>query len=253
MTQPQTQTQKPKIIEALEKLRISFRPPKMIAIYGNAMIGKSTLSIMLAHKLAQMLGKTVKVIATEPTYDDPEYLTFIRDTTQADFSIVKLVDTKYLQSILAQSKNTVIVLDSLSTLVNSFINRFLLMGYDIRVANARAPTFAVSVVLPIRQHITMDKSIAIIVTHAGTTAGTGKYRGLTEYKPTFTARIAHYLDYELLMEINQNMPETRKLTVIAHRTCPECEGREIAFYIRKGDIEPLTPATQEEILEVRVR
>jgi predicted ATP-dependent serine protease len=224
------------VLELFEKLGVSLNPPKLLVLYGEAMVGKSTLAIMLADRLSQKLQKKPIVIYTEPVWDDPEYQSFIANATKSKFEVVKLADWRHFNSIVAGFRDRVIVLDSLSALVTDITSRFTSMGWDIRAVTPRVNQVAVTMVHFLRMVVNNSRTVGIIVAHASSSAGVSRHRGAYEDRPAIPRRVLHEVDYELHMEIGED-PKTRVLTVVANRINPFAEGMSVIFAFKDGDVE----------------
>jgi predicted ATP-dependent serine protease len=234
------------VLELFEKLGVSLNPPKLVVLYGEAMVGKSTLAVMLADRLSQRLQKKPIVVYTEPVWDDPEYQSFIAGATRAKFEAVKLVDWRQFNSIVAGFRDRVIVLDSLSALVTDITSRFTSMGWDVRAITPRVNQIAVTMIHFMRMVINNSKTVGIIVAHASSSAGVSKHRGAFEDRPALPRRILHEVDYELMVGVGED-PRVRVLTVVANRTNPFAEGVSAVFVFKDGDIE------LKEVGQLRIR
>jgi len=235
------------VFELFDKLGVSLNPPKLIVIYGEAMVGKSTLAVMLADRISQKLQKKPIIIYVEPVWDDPEYQSFIANVTKAKFEVVKLVDWRQFNSIVAGFRDRVIVLDSLSALVTDIVSRFTSMGWDVRAIVPRVNQITVTLIHFMRLVVNNSKTVGIIVAHASSSAGVYKHRGAYEDRPAIPRRILHEVDYELYMEIGED-PKTRVISVVANRINPFAEGMSVTFTFKDGDIE----ITQTGQLKIRV-
>lgn len=235
------------VLELFEKLGVSLNPPKLLVLYGEAMVGKSTLAVMLADRLSQKLQKKPIVIYTEPIWDDPEFQNFIVNSTKAKFEIVRLADWRHFNSVVAGFRDRVIVLDSLSALVTDIVSRFTAMGWDVRAITPRVNQIAVTMIHFMRMVINNSKGVGIIVAHASSGAGVSKHRGAYEDRPAIPRRILHEVDYELQLEIGED-PKIRVLTVIANRINPFSEGMSVTFTFKDGDVE----VQQSGQLKIRV-
>ena len=224
------------VFELFDKLGVSLNPPKLIVIYGEAMVGKSTLAVMLADRISQKLQKKPIIIYVEPVWDDPEYQSFIANVTKAKFEVVKLVDWRQFNSIVAGFRDRVIVLDSLSALVTDITARFTAMGWDVRAIVPRVNQITVTLIHFMRLVVNNSKTVGIIVAHASSSAGVYKHRGAYEDRPAIPRRILHEVDYELYMEIGED-PKTRVISVVANRINPFAEGMSATFTFKDGDIE----------------
>jgi predicted ATP-dependent serine protease len=235
------------VLDMFEKLGVSLNPPKLLVVYGEAMVGKSTLAVMLADRLSQRLQKKPIIIYAEPIWDDPEYQSFIAGVTKAKFEIVKLADWRHFNSVVASFRDRVIVLDSLSALVTDITSRFTSMGWDIRAITPRVNQITVTMVHFLRMVVNNSKTVGVIVAHASSSAGVSKHRSMYEDRPAIPRRILHEVDYELMLEIGED-PKSRVLTVVANRINPFGEGMSVTFIFKDGDIE----ITQTGQLKIRV-
>jgi predicted ATP-dependent serine protease len=235
------------VLELFEKLGVSLNPPKLLVLYGEAMVGKSTLAVMLADKLGQRLQKKPIIIYTEPVWDDSEYQSFIANATKAKFEIVRLVDWRQFNSVVAGFRDRVIVLDSLSALVTDIVSRFTAMGWDLRAITPRVNQIIVTMVHFLRMVVNNSKTIGIIVAHASSSAGVSRHRGAYEDRPAIPRRVLHEVDYEFQLEIGED-PKSRVLTVVANRINPFVEGASVTFTFKDSDVE----ITQTGQLKIRV-
>jgi len=217
-------------------LGVSLNPPKLLVVYGEAMVGKSTLAVMLADRLSQRLQKKPIVIYVEPIWDDPEYQAFIANATKSKFEIIKLVDWRQFNSVVAGFRDRVIVLDSLSALVTDITARFTAMGWDVRAIMPRVNQITVTMVHFLRMVVNNSKTIAIVIAHASSSAGVSRHRGAWEDKPAIPRRILHETDYELLLEVGEDN-KSRVISVVANRINPFAEGASASFVFKDGDIE----------------
>jgi len=224
------------VLELFEKLGVSLNPPKLLVLYGEAMVGKSTLAVMLADRLSQKLQKKPIVIYVEPIWDDPEYQAFIANATKSKFEIIKLVDWRQFNSVVAGFRDRIIVLDSLSALVTDIMSRFTSMGWDIRAITPRVNQITVTMVHFLRMVVNNSKTIAIVIAHASSSAGVSKHRGVYEDRPAIPRRVLHEVDYELLLEVGED-PKSRVISVVANRINPFGEGMSVTFTFKDGDIE----------------
>jgi predicted ATP-dependent serine protease len=235
------------VLELFEKLGVSLNPPKLLVVYGEAMVGKSTLAVMLADRLSQRLQKKPIVIYVEPIWDDPEYQAFIANATRSKFEIIKLVDWRQFNSVVAGFRDRVIVLDSLSALVTDITARFTAMGWDVRAIVPRVNQITVTLIHFLRMVVNNSRTVGIIVAHASSSAGVSKHRGVFEDRPAIPRRVLHEVDYELHMEVGED-PKTRVLGVIANRINPFAEGVSATFTFKDGDVDIL----QSGQLKIRV-
>jgi predicted ATP-dependent serine protease len=235
------------VVELFEKLGVSLNPPKLLVLYGEAMVGKSTLAVMLADRLGVKLQKKPIVIYTEPVWDDPEYQSFIANATKSKFEVIKLVDWRHFNSVIAGFRDRIIVLDSLSALVTDIVSRFTAMGWDVRAITPRVNQITVTLVHFLRMVVNNSRTVGIVVAHASSSAGVSKHRGAYEDRPAIPRRVLHEVDYELYMEIGED-PKTRVITVVANRINPFAEGMSATFMFKDGDVE----VQQSGQLKIRV-
>jgi predicted ATP-dependent serine protease len=239
------------VLELFEKLGVSLNPPKLLVLYGEAMVGKSTLAVMLADRLSQRLQKKPIIIYVEPVWDDPEYQSFVASVTKAKFEIIKLVDWRQFNSIVAGFRDRVIVLDSLSALVTDIMARFTAMGWDVRAIVPRVNQITVTMIHFMRMVVNNSRTVGIIVAHASSSAGVSKHRGAYEDRPAIPRRVLHEVDYELMLEMGED-PKSRIITVVANRINPFSEGVSATFTFKDGDIEITQTTTQTSQLKIRV-
>jgi predicted ATP-dependent serine protease len=235
------------VLELFEKLGVSLNPPKLLVLYGEAMVGKSTLAVMLADRLSQKLQKKPIIIYVEPIWEDPEYQNFIASTTKSKFEIVKLADWRHFNSLVAGFRDRVIVLDSLSALVTDIMSRFTAMGWDVRAITPRVNQITVTLIHFLRMVVNNSRTVGIVVAHSTSSAGVSKHRGVFEDRPAVPRRILHEVDYELMLEIGED-PKSRVLSVIANRINPFVEGVSAMFTFKDGDVDVL----QSGQLRIRV-
>jgi predicted ATP-dependent serine protease len=224
------------VLELFEKLGVSLNPPKLVVLYGEAMVGKSTLAVMLADRLGAKLQKKPIIIYVEPIWEDPEYQSFIANVTKSKFEIVRLADWRHFNSVVASFRDRVIVLDSLSALVTDIMSRFTAMGWDVRAITPRVNQITVTMVHFLRMVVNNSKTVGIIVAHSTSSAGVSKHRGVFEDRPAIPRRVLHEVGYELHLEIGED-PKSRVLNVIANRINPYAEGVSASFVFKDGDVE----------------
>ena len=236
------------VVGLFNKLGVSLSPPKIVVLYGESMVGKTVLSVMLASRLASSMNKRVGVIYTEPVWDDPEYQSFVINATNAKFDLVRLADWRHFNSIVAGFRDRVIVFDSISALITDIVSRFTMSGWDLRAVIPRVHQIVVTLVHYLRAVVNNSKTIAIIIAHSTSTAGTGKHRGITDSRPSFTRRVLHECDFELELKIDSENKDLRILTVVANRINPFSDGRSVYFKFIKGDVEEVS----EDLIRVKV-
>jgi len=236
------------VVGLFNKLGVSLSPPKTIVLYGEPMVGKTVLSVMLASRLASSMSRKVGLIYTEPVWDDPEYQSFVINATNAKFDLVRLVDWRHFNSIVAGFRDRVIVFDSISALITDIVSRFTVSGWDLRAVTPRVHQGVVTLVHYLRAVVNNSKTIVIIVAHSSSTAGVGRYRGITDNRPAFARRILHECDVELELKIDSENKDLRILTVVANRINPFSDGRSVYFKFIKGDVEEVS----EDLIRVKV-
>jgi len=137
-----------------------------------------------------------------------------------------------------------LVLDSLSFIAIRETALWSMRGVtEPRVIASRViPTLYT--VAGIFKHLVVEKNaLGIMIMHAGSTAGAGKYRGLVDYRPSMAGRVAHSLDYLILMESEgPSLDSPRRLTLVASRLTPLNEGRTVRFVFKGKTVEKLGEA-----------
>ena len=83
--------------------------------------------------------------------------------------------------------------------------------------------------------------------HAGSTAGTGKFRNVTDLRPSMAGRVAHSLDYLILMEAEgASLDAPRRLTLVMSRLSPISEGKSVRFRFLGDKIELVEEEKKKE-------
>ncbi len=228
----------------LAKLGVSAREGKTIGIYGPSMVGKSVLSAMVAREYAGDDGSAV-VFGVENHYADEEYREVLKqflpkhhyinvcESTPKLYEYMGLVRKARLEGRVA------LVLDSLSFIAMRETAEWNMRGVsEPRVIAARVIPVVYTVASAFKQLVVEKRALGIVIMHAGSTAGAGKYRGLVDYRPSMAGRVAHSLDYLILMESEgASLDAPRRLTLVASRLSPINEGRSVRFKFKDRAVE----------------
>ena len=233
-------------IELLGKLGVSVKEAKTIGIYGPSMVGKSVLASIIAREYAGEEG-TVIVFGTETHYADDDYRQLLRaflpkhsyvnvcESTPKLYEYMGLVKKSRIEGKVA------LILDSLSFIAMRETAEWNMRGVtEPRVIAARVVPVLYTVAAAFKQLVIEKRALGIVIMHAGSTAGAGKYRGLVDYRPSMAGRVAHSLDYLILMESEgSSLDSPRKLTLVASRLTPLNEGRTVRFRFKENGVEKI--------------
>jgi ABC-type hemin transport system ATPase subunit len=219
-------------LEILSKLGISLKEGKTFGIYGLSMVGKSVLSAIIARDWVGDNG-TVVVFGTESHYADEDYrgliARFLPKTNYINYCHNIEDVYKYMNIVRRKSfeGRVALILDSLSFIAIRETAEWNLKGVtEPRVIVARVIPVLYTVAAAFKSLVIEKHGIGIMAMHAGTMAGTGKFRGITDYKPSMAGRVAHSLDYLMLMESEgPTLEAPRKLTLVMSRLNPLDEGK----------------------------
>jgi hypothetical protein len=239
-------------LELLGKLGVSVKEGYNIGLYGPSMVGKSVLAAMVAREYVGENGVAV-VFGTESHYMGEDYREMIErhlprhrylnvcDTTPRLYEYMGLVKRTRLEGRVA------LILDSLSFIAMRETAEWNMRGVsEPRVIAARVIPLVYTVASAFKQLVVEKKALGIVIMHAGSTAGAGKYRGLVDYRPSMAGRVAHSLDYLILMEAEgATLEAPRKLTLVASRLSPVNEGRSIRFKFKDGAVEEVAEAEEK--------
>jgi len=229
-------------LDILLKLHIKPKPKKVILLYGPSMVGKSFLATLIARDYLNGEGLAI-YYGSEPHYADEDYKALITSQLRAKAYINY---TPYAKDVFQAMnklyslkddppKKLVLILDSLSMIAQREAKKFYAKGItESRVIAARVVPLLNAISTEFKEKCIEYNALGIMITHAGSTAGSGKYRGVAELKPSMSMRTAHNVDYILLLDLapysqSADLKEKRRLTVVASRYMPGIEGKHIDF------------------------
>jgi len=244
-------------VEALlQTLGIDLQPKQVVLIYGQPMVGKSVLSALIAKWWALKRDSNVVIVGLETAYGEEDYVNFISKFLEgAKFNILMYDDVQKAVSVLSTGRYIsavhgagVVVIDSVSALADAIAGQVVEKtgSLEPRVIAARVSPILRLIVRALRDVVVRRGGLGIVVAHAGSTAGTSKYRGIVDWRPSLATRCAHYISYELLLEIYEKKRDYRRVTVVAARNRPWIEGNSTLFRFRENDIEVLAKSGEEE-------
>lgn len=202
-------------------------------IYGPSMVGKSLLAWIIAGEYAG--DGVVVVYGSEPHYVDQDYRSLVEKVLAGTTHYINY--TPYAQDVFKytaklyslwqriRDKKLVLILDSLSMIAQREAKKYYAKGItESRVIAARVVPLLNALATEIKDIAIQHRALGIIIAHAGSTAGSYKYRGIADLKPSMSMRTAHNVDYILLM---QRADGGAELTLVANRTKPDTEGSTI--------------------------
>ena len=238
-------------LDALKKLGVEAKPRKSIGIYGPSMVGKSILAAMIASEWVGVNGAVV-VFGSEEHYADEDYKSLIESLIKARVKYVNYCPTvqdvfKYM-SIVHHRKfegRLALILDSLSFIAMREQSKYVAMGYtEPRTYLPRVIPVLYSIASNFKRLLIEKEALGIVIMHAASTAGT-KFRGLTVYRPSMAMRVAHSLDYLILMNSEgPGLEAPRVLTLIASRLNPLLEGSTVKVKFRGDTVELVEGGTK---------
>jgi len=236
--------QKGKALELLASLGVNAKETKTIGIYGASMIGKSVLAAIIAREYAGENGTAV-VFGTEAHYSDEDYRNMISRFLPKNkyINYCHYVDELYHYFDLVRKKQfegkVAMILDSLSFIALEETAEWNMKGVtEPRVIIARVVPTLNTVAAAFKELVVEKHALGIVIMHAGSMAGVGKYRGLVDFRPAMAMRTAHSLDYLILMESEgYSLNSPRKLTLVASRLNPLSEGKTAKFKFKDSEIE----------------
>ena len=236
----------------LGKLGISVREGKTIGVYGPSMVGKSVLAAIIAREYVGDEGTAI-IFGVESHYVDDEYREVLKqflpkhhyinvcETTPRLYEYMSIVRRARLEGRVA------LILDSLSYIAMRETAEWNMKGVnEPRVIAARVIPTIYTVASAFKQLVVEKRALGIVVMHAGSTAGAGKYRGLVDYRPSMAGRVAHSLDYLMLMESEgASLDAPRRLTLVASRLTPIYEGRSVRFRFKDNTVEEVAEKAEK--------
>jgi ABC-type hemin transport system ATPase subunit len=244
----QTQT-----LELLSRLDVVVKEGKVIGLYGPSLVGKSVLAAMVARDFVGSDGNVV-IFGTENHYADDDYRALIEkflpknhylnfcSNTEALYRYMALVKKKSFEGKVA------LILDSLSFIAIRETAKWSIQGVtEPRVVVARVVPQLYTIAAAFKDLVVEKHAFGIVVMHASSTAGTGKYRGLVDLRPSMAGRVAHSLDYLLLLTAEgASLSAPRKLTLVMSRLNPLAEGREVKFKFTGSGVELVEESEKAE-------
>jgi len=244
VSQTQTQLVKPQTIELLTQLGVKLKEGKNVGIYGFSMVGKSTLAAMIARDFVGEEGTAI-VFGTEAHYADEDYRSLISKFLPKHHfinychNVEKLYDYLDLVRRKKFEGRVAMILDSLSFIAIRETAEWNMKGVtEPRVIVARVVPVLYTVAAAFKQVVIEKNALGIMIMHAGSMAGTGKFRGLVDLRPSMAGRVAHSLDYLLLMESEgPSLDAPRKLTLVMSRLSPFDEGKSVKFIFKGSTVE----------------
>jgi len=210
---------------------VYLEPRTVINVFGPPMVGKSVLAVLLARSVA----KRVVVLAAEPSYEEYKYLKLLVEATGFEPEVRHVRYFSQARDAFRELRDCAVVVDSVSALADREMAYWLGKTAEPRVVAARIVPMTRALALAARLWANEREGVVILVTHATSTAGAFKYRGIADLKPSLAMRAGHYVDYELLLTVEED--GTRVLTVVASRTTPWAEGRQVLLKFAKGGVE----------------
>ena len=154
-----------KVIDILIRLLgIILAPKTIINLFGMPMVGKSTLALMIAREL----GENVTVFASEFSYEEPEFMKFLKKVLgDFKFELRYVGSFQELMKALDYIKSKVIIIDSLSALIDRVAMPWAARNVDIRVIAAKIIPQSRIAIAKLRHIVNRNDGYGIIVTHAG--------------------------------------------------------------------------------------
>jgi hypothetical protein len=231
-------------IDLLAKLGVSVKEDKTIGIYGPSMVGKSVFATIIAREYAGEEGSVI-IFGTETHYADDDYRQLLRGFLPKHSYVNVCESTPKLYEYMGLVKRSriegkvALILDSLSFIAMRETAEWNMKGVtEPRVIVARVVPVLYTVAAAFKQLVIEKRALGIVIMHAGSMAGAGKYRGLVDYRPSMAGRVAHNLDYLILMEAEgSSLDSPRKLTLVASRLTPLNEGRTVKFRFKGSTVE----------------
>jgi ABC-type lipoprotein export system ATPase subunit len=243
----------PSTIDLLNRIDVGVKEGKTIGLYGLSMIGKSILAAMIARDFAGDNGNAV-VFGTENHYADDDYRNMVSKFLPKSHFInyCNSLESLYRYLYLVRKKSfegkVALILDSLSFIAIRETARWNMQGVtEPRVIAARVIPQLYTVAAAFKDLVIEKHALGIMIMHAGTTAGTGKFRGITDLRPSMAGRVAHSLDYLVLMEAEgASLDAPRKLTLVMSRLSPLSEGKSVRFRFSGDKIEIVEEEKKEK-------
>jgi hypothetical protein len=243
----------PSSLELLSRIDVSVKEGKTIGIYGLSMVGKSVLAAMISRDFVGEGGHVV-IFGTENHYADEDYRNLITkflpkahyinycNSLEALYKYLYLVRKKSFEGRVA------LILDSLSFIAIRETARWNMQGVtEPRVIAARVIPQLYTVAAAFKDLVIEKRALGIMIMHAGSMAGAGKFRGITDLRPSMAGRVAHSLDYLILMEAEgAALDAPRKLMLVMSRLSPLSEGKSVKFRFAGDRVEIVEEEKKEK-------
>jgi hypothetical protein len=210
-------------------------------IYGRPMTGKTLLVMYEAARLAKMYGGGVKVYTSEANYamtktfnaiksifealKVPHEIVFEESAERLSMELFRLTKEVQGDRESYEEENEgldgwsprwrVIVIDSLGSLAAAEEDH--MSYYMRRHARSRSSTIIPSIARVVRsasRYAAEAHGWAFAISHATSTAGTGLYEGLVEYKPSFTEKAIHHAGAVIWLASAKDFSDNVKQKVI---------------------------------------
>jgi ABC-type hemin transport system ATPase subunit len=244
-------------LDLLAKLDVIVKEGKVIGIYGQSLVGKSVLAAMIARDFVGADGNVV-VFGTENHYADDDYRTLIEKFLPKNHYInfCNSIEALYRYMALVKKKSfegkIALILDSLSFIAIRETAKWSVQGVtEPRVIAARVIPQLYTVAAAFKDLVIEKHALGIMIMHASSTAGTGRYRGLVDLRPSMAGRVAHSMDYLLLLTAEgASINAPRRLTLVMSRLSPLSEGKEVRFKFAGDRVEIVEEGEKVEDKEV---
>jgi len=208
-------------------------------VYGRPMTGKTILTAYEATRLAKLYGGGVLIFTSEPNYVVDETTSAIKnifDAFKVPYEIrFEESSDKISMELFKMTKQVreerdslppeeqskyepqwrVVIIDSLGSLAASeedYLSYYMRKSARTR-SSAVIPALA-RVVRNLSRYATEANGWSFAIAHATSTAGSGLYEGLVEYKPSFTEKAIHYCGAVVWLASAKDFPENVKTKVI---------------------------------------
>ncbi len=222
------------MMELLKRINVDVKPGVTLLVYGEPMVGKTWFSWRLAGEFARAHGKQVAVVATEPVYENRDFIDVMaRATGTKPMIVIEKIATK-IPFLIQRLKDYVIVVDSLGSIADWITQMLYAQSpqkpVEARVVASRASPLLRQIAYTVKNIVLANGTIGILVSHSIPTAGAGLYRGAFETKPAISTRVGHYLEYIVELRFGGDRFD-RVLTCVANRLNPWAEGMSVTFTI----------------------
>lgn len=208
-------------------------------IYGRPMTGKTLFTAYESARLAKLHGGGVLIYTSEPNYVVDETYNALKSIFEAHkvkyeirfeesadrlsmelFRLTKAVKEEKESLSDEDLKNwvpewRVVVIDSLGSLAASeeeYISYYMRKSPRAR-SSAVIPSLA-RTVRNLSRYAAEAHGWGFAIAHATSTAGSGLYEGLVEYKPSFTEKAIHYCGAVVWLASAKDFPDNVKSKVV---------------------------------------